>query len=396
MVIKISRPIHRLAIISSQAFSLVNFRGPLIRALANAEIEVFTFAPDFDEELRSAIIKLGAKPISYHLSRTGLNPLRDLADIVRLSSLLKNVAPDATLAYFIKPVIYGSIASWQAGIPLRYSLIEGLGFAYTSPDVGHKTRRLAIRLLVTALYRVALTRNRKVFFLNDDDIKDFRDRRIVRSEQVVKLDGIGVDLAEFRLAPAFIKPITFLMMGRLLRDKGVYEFVEAARTVRRQFANVRFILLGSTDANPSSVSLRELQCWNDEKIVEWHGHCSDVRPWLSQTSVFVLPSYREGLPRSTQEAMAMGRPVITTDTVGCRDTVENGRNGFLVPTKDVEALSTAMLRFIHEPNLIARMGLESRAIAEARFDVHRINRRIMSELGILEPALIPSEVSDSG
>jgi glycosyltransferase involved in cell wall biosynthesis len=206
---------------------------------------------------------------------------------------------------------------------------------------------------------------------------------MVQASQVVKLDGIGVDLEEFRFAPPVKHPITFLMMGRLLIDKGVYEFVDAARLVRRKYPETRFILLGSTDANPRTVTLEELEAWKTHNVVDWPGRTDDVRPWLAKASVFVLPSYyREGLPRSTQEAMAMGRAIITSNSVGCRDTIEDGRNGYLIPPQDAEALAAAMLRFIEDPQLIVQMGVESRKIAERRYDVNLINGQILGALGI--------------
>jgi glycosyltransferase involved in cell wall biosynthesis len=174
-----------------------------------------------------------------------------------------------------------------------------------------------------------------------------------------------------------------MLMARLLREKGIYEYVEAARAVRQQHPHARFLLLGGTDPNPGALTREEVAAWVAEGVVEWLGHVDNVRPWIASTSVYVLPSYREGKPRSTQEAMAMSRPVITTDAPGCRDTVIEGVNGFLVPVRDSAALADAMMRFIDQPELIPRMGRESRRIAEERFDVHRINRVMLVEMGII-------------
>jgi glycosyltransferase involved in cell wall biosynthesis len=169
----------------------------------------------------------------------------------------------------------------------------------------------------------------------------------------------------------------------MLREKGVYDFVEAARQVRERYPAVRFLLIGGCDQNPGSITEAELHAWVEEGLVEWPGHVNDVRPWFSQASVFVLPSYyREGLPRGNQEALAMGRPIITTDWVGCRETVADGINGFLVPVRDPNALVQAMMRFVKSPDLIEKMGQEGRRIAEERFDVHAINRQIIAVMGL--------------
>ena len=166
------------------------------------------------------------------------------------------------------------------------------------------------------------------------------------------------------------------MIARLLREKGIFEYVEAARAVKCQYPQARFILLGGLDPNPGALSREKAQSWVDERVVEWPGHVA-VRPWLEQASVYVLPSYREGVPRSTQEALAMARPVITTDVPGCRETVIEGDNGFLVPVRDTKALAAKMVTFIENPTLIARMGKRSRELAEKRFDVHKINAELV-------------------
>ena len=194
--------------------------------------------------------------------------------------------------------------------------------------------------------------------------------------------AIGVDLDEWGPLPPFLSPLTFLFVGRLLREKGIVEFIDAARMVKASHPDVRFIVLGAPDSNPSSLSSEQMDAWVKEGLVVWPGH-ADVKPWLAETSVFVLPSYREGVPRSTQEAMAMGRAVITTDVPGCRETVIDGTNGFLVPPRDAVALGQVMLRFVVEPNLAVTMGHESRRLAEKRFNVVSANERMMSALGPL-------------
>ncbi len=360
---------------------MLNFRGPLIRDLVEAGVQVHALAPDYDDDLRQKILALGAFPVDFHLIRTGVNPICDGLDTLRLTALLRRLRPDVTLGYFIKPVIFGTLAAWLAGVPRRVAMIEGLGYVFTDSGSRQPLRRKLLRTLVSKLYRFSLARAHKVIFLNRDDLAEFVDVGLVDKAKVVNLGGIGVDLADWPLNPPLIQPVTFLLVARLLKEKGISEYVQAARQVKALHPNVRFVLLGGLDPNPGSLNQAEVDGWVEEGVLEWPGHVA-VRPWLKQASVFVLPSYREGVPRSTQEAMAMGRAVITTDAPGCRETVDEGVNGFLVPVRNVPALTQAMLRFVENPALIAAMGHESRRLAEKRFDVHAINARLLKILGI--------------
>lgn len=371
----------RVAIIGNQAFSLINFRGALIEDLVSKGHKVYALAPDIDPTATKALVDLGAEPIEIALSRTGTNPLADFGTLLSLRKALAAIKPDVTLGYAAKPNIYGTLAAWLAGVPRRFAMIEGLGYIFMPrPEEGLAKR--ALRGTVVALFRLALRRAEKVFFLNADDIADFMAMGLVTSEQVVNTGGIGVDLSTWTPVPPVVSPLTFTFVGRLLRDKGVLEFIEAARRVKLDNSQVRFLLVGGLDDNPESITRRDVENWVAEGIVEWTGHVP-VRPWLANTSVFVLPSfYREGVPRSTQEAMAMARPVITTDSVGCRDTVVDGQNGYLVPPRDAQALSLAMRRFIEAPELVSSMGAESRKLAETRFDVRKVNAVVIGAMGL--------------
>lgn len=361
---------------------MLNFRGPLIRDLVSTGVEVHALAPDYDDELRQKIQELGANPVDFQLTRTGMNPVRDGIDMLQLTSLLRRLRPDVTLGYFIKPVIYGTLAAWLAGVPRRVAMIEGLGYVFTVSSDRQSWRRRLLKNLVSALYRFSLGRAHQVIFLNKDDLAEFIAERLVYAEKAVNLGGIGVDLSDWPKAPAHVQPITFLLAARLLREKGIVEYAEAARLVKALHPKVCFVLLGGLDPNPGGLSQAEVQAWATEGLLEWPGHV-DVKPWLAKTSVYVLPSYyREGVPRSTQEAMAMGRAVITTNAPGCRETVDDGVNGVLVPVRDVAALAAAMLRFVESPALIASMGQGSRRLAEERFDVVKINARLMRILEV--------------
>ncbi|MBA4742647.1 MAG: glycosyltransferase family 4 protein [Azoarcus sp.] len=374
---------RRIGLISSQARSLINFRGPLIRAWVSRGVQVFALAPDFDVESRAEVAELGAVPVDFRIDRAGMNPVRDAVDLAALVRRLRTLQVDASFAYFIKPAIYGTLAARLAGVRRRFVMIEGAGYVFSEQDDTDAWRSGAMRRLVTALYRVALSGAQRVFFLNEDDVELFVSQRMVKREQVCTIGGIGVELDRFAVAPLPDGTPVFLLAARLLAHKGVGEYVEAARRIRARRPDVRFLLLGSPDLNPASVSAADLQRWHDEGVVEWQPHVADVRPWFAQASVFVLPSwYREGVPRTIQEAMAMGRAVITTDMPGCRDTVTPGETGLLVRPRDVDDLVAAMERLVDDPALVARMGAAGRLRAEACYDVHRVNARILTAMGV--------------
>jgi glycosyltransferase involved in cell wall biosynthesis len=373
----------RFALITSQAFSLANFRGPLIATLVARGVEVFAIAPDYDAQTRGAVLALGATPVDCSLSRTGMNPLRDMLSVFSLACLLRRLRIDVSLGYFIKPVIFGTLAAVIARVPLRYCMIEGLGYVFTPASDAEPVQRRLLRSTVSGLYKIALKFAKLVFLLNDADIADMVSWGLVKESQVVKLGGIGVDLAEWLPVPSVTEPVTFLLAARLLREKGIVEFAEAARIVKATFPATRFLLLGGLDPNPGGLSAVEVSTWVQQGLLEWPGHVT-VKNWLAQASVYVLPSYREGVPRSTQEAMAMGRAVITSDAPGCRETVVEGLNGFLVPARDSKTLAKAMLRFIEQPELIKRMGEASRNMAIERFDVHKVNGVMLSAMGFGE------------
>lgn len=379
--------IRSLALISNSAFSISNFRGPLVKAMVAAGVRVHALAPDFDEESRSTVRGLGAEPVDISLDRAGVGPLRDLLDIARLKRVLRDLKPDAVFSYFAKPVIYGSLAAAAARVPKRWAMVEGLGYVFNDHQDQRGLKRRLLRRITEALYKRAFARVERVFFLNQQDIDQFVGAGILPPEKALKLGGIGVDLEWLKPAAPVLQPVTFVLAARLLREKGIVEFAEAARIVKAAHPEARFLLLGGLDPNPSGLRASDIEAWVAEGLLEWPGQVSDVREWIAASSVFVLPSfYREGVPRSIQEAMAMARPIITTDNVGCRETVDEGVNGFLVPVRDSEALATAMTRFIDRPELIAAMGRESRRLAEERFDVHRINAVILETLGIAAPA----------
>lgn len=376
-----SQPRLRVAVITSIAYSLPNFRGPLMSAMLAAGAEVYALAPDYDDATREAVTKLGATPVDISMDRTGIRPFQDAIDLLRLTGTLRSLRPDVTFSYFIKPVIYGTIAAALAGCRRRYALVAGLGYLFAPREQGAPQQRRLLRTIASLLYAIAFRLCGKVFFQNRDDIAELSAAGVLPPGKTCLLNGTGVDLAKYEATPPPTSPVTFILMARLIREKGICQYVDAARRVKATKPDVRILLLGGLDANPGGLEENEIRGWVEEGVIEWAGHVNDVRPWLEQSSVFVLPSYyREGKPRSTQEALAMGRPVITTDTPGCRDTVEDGVNGFLVAPRNVDQLTDAMLRLAVDPALIKRLGSASRAMAERDFDVHVINARMLSEM----------------
>lgn len=368
----------RVALLGSYAPSLINFRGPLISALVADGHEVFALAPDIDAPTADRLRALGAHPFSVRLGRTSLNPWGGMRTVGALRRLFRTLRPDVLIAYTIKPVVLGAAAARMAGVPSFVAMITGMGYSFVG---GREPRRLLARAMAILMYRRALRRARMVIFQNEDDRRDFRRLGMLAGGVPTGMvNGSGVDLDHFAVVPLPPGP-SFLMIGRFLRDKGVREYAEAAARLKRDFPAVRIALVGWADESPDSLSAAEMEALIRSGIDNL-GHLEDVRPAIAGCSVYVLPSYREGTPRSVLEAMAMGRAVITTDAPGCRETVVEGDNGFLVPPRDSEALYRAMRRFVDEPALCAAMGMASRRLAERRFDVRKVNRAIIEHAGL--------------
>lgn len=373
---------ERVLVLAGHNESLVNFRGVLLQAMKAEGCDVHVAAPDLlaDENLCRTLRSWGVVPHDVPIRRAGLNPLADMAALLHICRLMRAVRPSAFLGYTIKPVIYGNIAAWLMRVPHRFALITGLGYAFTGEATG---KRALIKRLARQLYAFALRRASKVFFQNPDDEALFRKEKLLPEfVPSVVVNGSGVDTAHFALEPLPANAPSFLLIGRIIGDKGVREFAEAARKVKTLHSQARFALVGWVDVNPDAVKQSELDAWMQSGTLEHWGKLADVRPAIAKNSVYVLPSYREGTPRSVLEAMSMGRPVITTDAPGCRETVVDGDNGFLVPVRDANALAAAMLKFIEQPELIERMGRRSREIAEQKYDVHKVNDVMLKAMGI--------------
>ncbi|NDY41878.1 glycosyltransferase family 4 protein [Dissulfurirhabdus thermomarina] len=368
----------KVVVAASYDRSLVTFRGPLIRAMIQGGHQVVAAAPVFSASSRRFLQDLGVTCVEVRMARTGVNPVPDLFTMAAYYRLLRKERPQLLLAYTVKPIVYGGMAARLAGIRGFFPMVTGLGYAFTGDAAG---RRL-VSTVVRHLYRAALKGSRAVFFQNPDDLEEFRRRGILgASARAVVINGSGVDLDDFAAVPLPREPV-FFMAARLLKDKGVREYAEAARIVRRAHPEARFRLAGWLDRNPSAIKRDELAAWVEEGVLEYLGALEDVRPALAKARVYVLPSYREGTPRSVLEAMSMGRPVVTTDVPGCRETVIDGVSGFRVPARDPGALAAACLRFVEQPELADCMGREGRRLAEERYDVHKVNAVILETMGL--------------
>lgn len=368
----------KVALIGTTAACVLNFRADMIALLIRQGHTVYAFASDYCPETRRQVCDLGALPVNYQLSRGGMNPFSDVFNTFRLAGEIRTLAPDVVFSYFSKPVIFGTFAAVLAGVKKRMGMLEGLGYAFTCcPDKPGLKKNIVIRIQVL-LYRLAFPFLDELIFLNNDDPKDLIDRYQLKVRKVQVLGGIGLDLKKYLYSKPPSRKVGFIFVGRLLAEKGVREYVAAAKLVKCRYPSVKFFMLGDLDeANPGALSRGELGQLIRNGVVIHPGHVEDVRGWLEQSSVFVLPSYREGVPRSTQEAMAMGRPVITTDVPGCRDTVVDGENGFIIPPFSVPDLVDKMVYFIENPDRIESMGLASYAMAQASFDAVKVNSRLV-------------------
>jgi glycosyltransferase involved in cell wall biosynthesis len=368
----------RLMIFGSHARSLVNFRGPLIFSLAKCGYEIVAVAPDIDKETADALNQLGAKSREIPLQNVSINPLALLRSLRATRMLVRQERPDVLLAYTITPIIVAALVGHAERVSKVISLITGAGYAFTS---GREPTRLISRAAASLLYRLALKRSHVIVFQNPDDEALFRRLHLVSRDQTTHIvNGSGVDLDHFYLAP-LPKRTAFLMIARLLKDKGIREFADAAKRLKVKHPEIPILLVGDLDPSPDSLSREEL----DELVrsgIDYKGYLTDVRPMIATASVYVLPSYREGTPRSVLEAMAMGRAIITTDAPGCRETVRNEENGLLVPPRNADSLYQAMLRFVDEPGLAAAMGPASRKLAEEKYDVHQVNANLFRAAGL--------------
>ena len=368
---------RRVLITANTTWNLVNFRSGLIAALVSRGFDVVAVAPD--DEYRDRLRELGCRYVPLNMDNQGTHPVKDALLLWRYVVVLLRLRPAVVLSYTVKPNIYASLAARLVGVTVINN-VSGLGTAFL--------RGGWLGGVVCSLYRVALRRSHRVFFQNDEDRQVFIEKRLVAPARTGLLPGSGIDLVHF--SPLAVEGsslrngagLVFLMVARLLWDKGVLEFVEAARRVKALFPESRFQLLGFLDVkNQTAVGRSDVEAWVKEGVVEYLGTTDDVRPFLADADCVVLPSYREGTPRSLLEAAAMGRPLLATDVPGCREVVIDGVNGLLCRLRDSVDLAEKMMQMITMPmSALLQMGQESRRLAETRFDEQIVIRKYLEAI----------------
>jgi glycosyltransferase involved in cell wall biosynthesis len=368
----------KVLLIANAKYTLTHFRGELIEELQKRGHSVKMAVPlgkDLDGSQVSA-----KEVLPIRMDRKGINPKNDLKLIWDLIRLVRSEKPDVVINFTIKPVIYGSLVAGFFSRAKIFSNITGLGYVFT--DTSAKAG--IIKKIVIILYRLALKRNEKVFFQNPDDIKLFSQIGVLPPDKAKLINGSGIAIEKFASLSAPTKQSqSFLFVGRLLKDKGLKELVEAFKIVKKKFPNAVLTVVGEGDDNPNSFDPNQIENWKvQEKSILFLGRVNDVKPYLRSHQVMVLPSYREGTPRSVLEAMASGMPIITTDVPGCRETVENGKNGFLVPAREHGLLAEKMLYFLLNPEQIKKMGEQSLILVKNKFDVKNVNAEILKTLDI--------------
>lgn len=356
---------------SSHTPSLFWFRIDMMNSFRLAGHEVFAVGPDDVEKWAKRFSASGINYRSIRVSRNGFNPFEDYRTYRDIVSLYNDLKPDKVFVYQAKSIVYGCLAAWRCRITDVYPLVAGLGSVFRG------TRRIdhLIRSILRIQYKCAFRCAKRIFIQNEDDLQMLVHMHVASANQFICINGSGVNMRRF--APVGLPEETvFLFIGRLIRDKGIQEYLQACRIIKARYPHIQCLLVGPFDTNPTALCAEELQPYIDDGTVEYFGEQSDVRPYIARASVFVLPSYHEGTPKTVLESMSMGRAIITTNAPGCRETVQEGINGYLIPIKNVPALANTMKKFIELPRLAIKMGDASRKMVEMRFDVDKVNAKI--------------------
>jgi len=368
-----------ICLVCNTGFAIYTYRQGLIRMLVAKGVRVVVLAPR--DRTFPLLEQMGCECIDLPVASKGTNPLHDLRTLAALYSHYRRIRPSVVFHYTIKANIYGSVAAWLARVP-SIAVTTGLGYVFIQKS--HAAR------VAKALYRFAFRFPREVWFLNRDDEQAFLNERLLTHPERAKLlHGEGVDIDHFALAPLpEAGPVTFVLIGRLLWDKGVGEYVEAARMLRARYPGARFQLLGPVGVdNPSAITQADIDGWSKEGIVEYLGEAHDVRPFIANADCVVLPSYREGIPRTLMEASAMGRPIVATNVPGCREVVDDGVTGLLCEVKNARSLVDALARILEMTGEARRgMGTRGREKVVAEFDEALVIERYRQTLYALTGA----------
>lgn len=376
----------KLIMVANTAWSVFNFRHSLIKELLSSGVELYVIAPE--DKFSAKLVDMGCQVLDLPMQAKGVNPIADLGLMLRLLRHYREIKPDFIIHYTIKPNIYGSLAAKLAGIP-SLAITTGLGYTFVNQNVVSQVAR--------QLYKFAFRYPKEVWFLNEDDRRAFLEHHLIEPDKAVLLHGEGVNLSHFVPTdkPQPDENIRFLLIARMLRDKGVCEFVEAARQIRQHYPNAIFQLLGDCGVpNPSVIGREEIAQWEREGALEYLGTTDDVRPIIAQADCLVLPSYREGIPRTMIESAAMAKPLIVSDAPGCRDVVLDGQTGYLCEVKNAQSLAQRCEQFLTLSDSEKQaMGKAGRSFMEAKFDEKWVIKQYFATLKKYEVLSVKNELS---
>ena len=366
----------KILVIANDTFSLYKMRYDMLKCFVKKGLQVYAIGPDDEYADKMSEIGVIYRKIEYR--RIGMNPFSDIGLYRKYKCYIKQLNPNIVFTYNLKPNIYGILAANKLGCDRIFAMIPGVGYVFS--DISFKSR--VIKVLIFPLYKYSLRKAENVFFQNTDDREEFLKMKLVKECQCVQIFGSGVNMNEFA-SEELPDQISFIFVARLLIVKGIREYCKAAREVRKKHPDIRFHVVGGTDDNPTSINTTELESFIKSSDIIYHGRVDDVRPYLRKASVMVLPSYhREGVPRSLLEGMAMGRAIITTNNIGCRETVIDGVNGIFVNEQDSRDLENKLMWMIKHSHMVSGMGKQSYEICRRKFDVQIINEIILEAMGV--------------
>jgi glycosyltransferase involved in cell wall biosynthesis len=366
----------KILIIGGKAWSIINFRGSLIKKLVEKGYEVTAVSSEATKSELEKIKNIGASYIDIQLKSNTISILKDIVYFLKLKRIIFKLNPNIIISYTMKPIVYSGLAIFFKKNINFFPLITGLGNIFNTK----KINLYPIKIILILLCKIALRNAKILIFQNNDNLQYFKKLKIAPKTKKIIIEGSGVDIDYFNIEPFTNKNITFLLIARLLKDKGIIEYIKAAKKIKSKIKNINFNLIGPKDASNNRVDFDYIKKNHNAKIINYLGFQKNVKPFIADSHVYVLPSYHEGLPRSVLEAMAMGRPIITTRVSGCKETVINNKNGFLIPCKNINILIEKMMWFITNKKKILIMGQKSRNLVEEKFSSKKIDNEFIKLL----------------
>lgn len=366
----------KILIIGGKAWSIINFRGSLIKKLVEKGYEVTAVSSEATKSELEKIKNIGASYIDIQLKSNTISILKDIVYFLKLKRIIFKLNPNIIISYTMKPIVYSGLAIFFKKNINFFPLITGLGNIFNTK----KINLYPIKIILILLCKIALRNAKILIFQNNDNLQYFKKLKIAPKTKKIIIEGSGVDINYFNIEPFTNKNITFLLIARLLKDKGIIEYIKAAKKIKSKIKNINFNLIGPKDASNNRVDFDYIKKNHNAKIINYLGFQKNVKPFIADSHVYVLPSYHEGLPRSVLEAMAMGRPIITTRVSGCKETVINNKNGFLIPCKNINILIEKMMWFITNKKKILIMGQKSRNLVEEKFSSKKIDNEFIKLL----------------